>query len=247
MKPEIAVAADPEDLVEAALHELRAAIFDAVERRRRCALALSGGSTPLALYARLAEPPAPGEDELPWESIHFFWGDERCVPPDSSDSNYGNARRALLERIPIPPANVHRLRGEDDPARAATAYEEELRAWFGAAPAALPRFDAVLLGIGLDGHTASLFPGGGALAATARLCVADRVAPLDAWRLTLTLPVLNAARRVVFLAAGAGKAAIVARVLGPLETPPLPAQLVRPVDGRLLFLLDAAAATLARH
>ncbi|MGE5232980.1 MAG: 6-phosphogluconolactonase [Acidobacteriota bacterium] len=242
MRPEVVVAGDAEDLVEVALTELRAAAFAAVAARGRLMIALSGGSTPFALYRRLAELPEEGEDELPWEHIHWFWGDERCVAPEDPDSNYGNTRDALLDHAPIPAANLHRMRGEDDPQEAARAYEEELRTVFSVGPTEVPRFDLVLLGIGPDGHTASLFPGSAALAENRRLCVANRVDRLAAWRLTLTYPVLDAARAIAFLAEGDAKAAIVARVLGPLEQPPLPAQLVAPRDGRLLFLLDAAAA-----
>ena len=242
MRPEIVVAGDTEDLVEVAHEELRAAAFAAVRTRGRFMIALSGGSTPFALYRRLAELPEAGEDELPWENIHWFWGDERCVAPEDPDSNYGNTRDALLDHAPIPAANLHRMRGEDDPEEAARAYEDELRTAFSVGPHEVPRFDLVLLGIGPDGHAASLFPGSAALAENRRLCVANRIDRLAAWRLTLTYPVLDAARAIAFLAEGDAKAEIAARVLGSLEQPPLPAQLVAPRDGRLLFLLDAAAA-----
>lgn len=213
---------------------------EAVAARGRCAVALAGGNTPKGAYQQLAVEAASGSSRLPWDRIHIFFGDERCVPPDHADSNFRMASEALLARVPLPPANVHRLRGEDDPTTAAAAAEQDLRKFFGPE---LPRFDLVLLGLGPDGHTASLFPGTEALRETARLVTANRVPKLNAHRLTLTFPVLNAAAEIAFIAAGAEKARVLAETLRPSAGgPDHPAGSVRPIHGRLLWLVDEAAA-----
>ncbi|GAB4486554.1 MAG: 6-phosphogluconolactonase [Anaerolineales bacterium] len=199
-------------------------------------VALSGGSTPRALYERLSTTDL--AERIPWPKIHLFWGDERCVPPDHPESNYGMTAGALLSRIPIPTENIHRIRGELPPAEAASLYEAELRAFFGETPA----FDLIFLGIGEDGHTASLFPGSPALAETARWVVdVEHTTPPPPLvsRVTLTFGVLNAARRVVFLASGASKAAILAQVWQGVN---LPASQIGPTNGDLLWLVDQAAA-----
>ena len=213
---------------------------EAVEARGRCAVALSGGSTPKGVYQLLAAPAF--RARVRWGEIHFFWGDERHVPPDHPDSNYRMAVEAMLSKVPVPPGNVHRVQSElPDAERAAREYEETIRAFVDGQ--ALPRFDVIDLGIGTDGHTASLFPGSAALEERDRLCVANWVAKLGAYRITLTLPVLNAARAVIFIVSGAEKASIVQRVLGDSDgLPPLPAQLVQPVDGECWWMLDRAAA-----
>lgn len=249
------VARDATALVERAAALLGAAIAAAVAVRGRCALALAGGSTPRPVYQRLAQPPY--AERVPWSRVHVFWGDERCVPRDDPASNARMVDAALLAHVPLPPANVHRVPVErGTPDAVAAAYEAELRAFFGAtAPArapsgraerekggevaALPRFDLVLLGMGADGHTASLFPGSPALVEQKRLVVAAYAAHLASWRITLTLPVLNAAHRVVFLVAGAEKAPALRAVRSGASD--LPAARVRPARGRLLWLVDAAA------
>jgi 6-phosphogluconolactonase len=171
-----------------------------------------------------------------------YWGDERHVPPEHPDSNYRMAREALLDHVPLPGANVHRVPAEEpDARRAAERYERDLRAGFALAATTLPRFDLVLLGLGADGHTASLFPGAEALDETLRLAVATRGPAPPIERITLTLPVLNHAACVAFLVSGADKAAVVRAVLAEPRSPLLPAQRVRPA-GRLVWLLDAAAA-----
>ena len=233
---------DAGELARAAAAEFvrRAAV--AVAAAGRFTVALSGGHTPLRLFAELAGAP-PGA--VAWEAVHVFWADERTVPPENPESNFGAASRALLQRVPIPEANVHRMRGEDpDPARAAADYELLLRRVLAVPAAAVPRLDLILLGMGADGHTASLFPGSDALAERSRLVASPWVGKLTARRLTLTLPVLDAAACVIFLVTGADKAETLARVLeGPAGPEPLPAQLVRPC-GELLWLVDAAAARL---
>lgn len=235
------VAPDAPALMRLAAEELAARAEDAVAVRGRFTLALAGGSTPRALYALLSDPAAPYRARIPWDRAQLLFGDERCVPPDHPDSNYGMAARELLSRVAVPPASVHRMRGEDpDPERAARDYEAELCEVFALGEDERPRFDLVLLGLGPDGHTASLFPGTSALDETARLVAAPFVPRLGAHRLTLTYPVLDAARAVLFLASGADKAERVADVLE--RGADLPAARVRPADGELLWLLDAAAA-----
>lgn len=239
------VVRDADALAQAAAAEFVRRALAALAERRRFAVALAGGSTPLGLYRLLARrgrltPPGP----LPWQETHLFWGDERMVPPDSPQSNYGQARAALLDHVPLPAENVHRIRGELQSAEAAAAEcEQELRWFFGLDPGELPRFDLVLLGLGADGHTASLFPGDAALGERERLAVAvARPAP-DPDRVTLTLPVLNRAAAVLFLVAGAEKSDALRRVLvAEMPAPALPARAVHPAEGELLWLADQAAA-----
>ncbi len=201
---------------------------------------LSGGSTPRAVYELLADREFRGQIE--WPRLHLFWGDERCVPPASAESNYRMAREALLEAVPLPAENIHRIYGELPPARAAIAYEDELRAVFGTEHGAIPRPDLVLLGLGEDGHTASLFPGTAALEEDRRLAVDVYVDRLSSSRVTLTFPVLNNARTVLFLVTGASKAAALAAVLrNPASG--LPASRVVPHNGDLLWYVDHDAAT----
>lgn len=232
----------------AAEHIIEAAI-GAVEERGRFLLVLAGGETPRGVYAQLASGRA---GEIDWKRVHVFWGDERCVAPDHAQSNYGMANESLLRWVDLPAANVHRIRGEEPPESAAVMYDRELAEFFRAAtPAHLgsePAFDLLLLGVGDDGHTASLFPGSPALAATG--WAAPARAPESAAiaeRVTLTLPALSAARECLFLVAGAAKQHVVQRILWPSAdaedegSPLLPAARVRP-QGRSLWFLDAEAA-----
>jgi 6-phosphogluconolactonase len=238
-------------VAHAAANRLVTAASRAIEASGRFTIALSGGSTPRALYTLLASPAY--QDRIDWPRVHVAFGDERCVPPDDPASNYRMARQALLDDVPIPPAQVHRLRGEDPPEVAADAYEQELRALF-ATPEGPPRdatgarFDLVLLGMGDNGHTASLFPHRPVVREARRWVVADFVAEVSMWRLTLTTIPINAAYEVLFLVAGADKAAMLARVLeGPYDPDALPAQGIVPRGGRLSWIVDvAAAAELAR-
>lgn len=226
-----------------ALHRAAADQFvsvaaSAIKARGRFAVALAGGSTPRPIYELLAQPSY--ASRLDWSRVHLFWGDERCVPPDDPRSNYAMVRRALLDRIAIPSDNIHRMRGEDEPHHAALAYERDLRAFFRTAQ--LPCLDLVWLGLGENGHTASLFPGTAALREQMRLVVAQYVEVVSMWRLSLTVPVINAAANVTFLVDGAAKAEILARVLtGRYEPEVLPAQLVQPTSGKLSWMVDAAA------
>ncbi len=204
-------------------------------------VALSGGSTPELMYRELAG--AEYRKQVPWDQGEYFWSDERCVPPEHPDSNYGLAERALLVKAPIPRERIHRMRGELEPERAAAEYQRELRRVFRVPAPAVPHFDLLLLGLGEDGHTASLFPGSAALDETARLAAANYVKKLNAHRLTLTLPVINAARNVVFLVSGGKKAAALRQVMRG-DGAPVPAARVRPRDGRLIWFVDQAAAAL---
>ena len=235
----IEVAESREALSHAVAKQFVRLTTDAVRARGRCTVALSGGSTPRSVYRMLAYEPF--RSRVRWDQIDFFWGDERHVPPDHADSNYKMAADAMLSKVPIAETQIHRIRGEMAAAeQAAEEYEREIRAFFNDA---LPRFDLVDLGLGVDGHTASLFPGTPALDERERLCVANWVATLGAYRMTLTLPVLNAARAVVFIVSGAEKAPIVRELVrGSDPSRGFPAALVQPTDGELWWMLDRAAA-----
>lgn len=229
---------DAASALRAAAERFAGAARAAVEARGRFAAALAGGSTPRGLYALLAEEPF--RAGVPWGAVHLFWGDERCVPPGHPRSNFRMAREALLSRVPLPPENVHRVRGELPPARAAEEYGRELRAFFGAEG---PRFDLLHLGVGGDAHTASLFPFSPALRERERWAVPTLHPGSGEPRVTLTVPVLNAARRVELLATGTEKAEVVRAVVrGALDPFRLPAQLVRPREGEAHWVLDRAAA-----
>jgi 6-phosphogluconolactonase len=254
---EVIVCSDTDELGRKAAAEFVGAAQQAIREDGRVSVALSGGSTPRVLYERLAAPQF--SDRIPWERVHLFWGDERCVPPDHADSNYRMVRESLLSKIEIPAGNVHRMAGEKEPRAAAAEYEAQLREFFALAPGAWPCFDVILLGVGEDGHTASLFPGTEALNETQRLVVANYVPKLNAYRLTLTLPVLNRGRCILFLVAGSSKAGVIRQILGGetqkneitstshdhgfLSSSVLPAAQVQPIYGRLvwLFTRDAAA------
>jgi len=228
-----------EAVTAASADALVTAAAQAIAARGRFLLVLSGGSTPKALFELLATPPYAGR--IDWTRTHVFWGDERCVPPDDRSSNYRMAREALLDKVPISPEAIHRMRGEDPPEQAAAAYEADLRALFGGGA---PRFDVVLLGMGDNGHTASLFPHLTAVRETSRWVVAEYVGEVKMWRITMTPPLLNAAARVLFLVVGADKAAMLKRVLeGPRDIDALPAQVIAPA-GALTWLVDQSAASM---
>jgi 6-phosphogluconolactonase len=242
---ELRAFADSGELFTAAAELLVQRAERAVGRTGVFTLALSGGTTPGGLYTRLAEPPF--ASRLAWSHIQFYWGDERFVPFSHTQSNYRLARDTLLARVPIPEGNVHPMPTDAaTPEQGARAYENTLRAIAGAQGPSPPAFDLVLLGLGADGHTASLFPGGPECAERRRWCVASR-APEGAAvreRITLTLPVLNAARSVIFLISGLGKRVILREVLRPTrsEDARFPAQLIRPA-GELFWLTDFAIET----
>ena len=227
----------PQELSQAAAAEFIALASAAIRDHGKFTVALSGGSTPKSLYSVLAR------SALPWDKIFFFWSDERHVPPDHPESNYRMAKEALLSKVPVPPENIFRVRAEEKNANVvAKDYEEALRSFFGLRPGEFPRFDLILLGLGPDGHTASLFPNTAALNETKLLVVANWVEKFKANRITFTYPVLNNAACVIFLVSGADKADMVRTVLEDGRAD-LPSQRVHPVNGRLLWLLDKGAAS----
>jgi 6-phosphogluconolactonase len=214
---------------------------EAIADHGRFTIALSGGGTPRPIYARLSS--TGYRDRIDWSKVHIFFGDERCVPPDDAlaGSNYHMAREALLDHVALPAENLHRIQGEINPAQAALSYEQELRQLF--RTSTFPAFDLICLGLGDNGHTASLFPGTAALRERERWVVAQYVEVMTTWRVTFTAPLINAARHSAFLVEGAGKADVLWRVLaGPYQPDVLPAQLIQPVSGELHWLVDAAAA-----
>ncbi|MEJ2730309.1 MAG: 6-phosphogluconolactonase [Deltaproteobacteria bacterium] len=242
-KQKIKIFADTEAMSRAAAETLIRHISDCLRVRETFAVALSGGSTPRRLYSLLANEAAL-RDMMPWERIHFFWGDERCVPPDHPESNYRMADHAMLSKVPIPSKNIHRIHAENsDAEKVAADYEAEIRRFFGIQGKQIPVFDFVLLGMGADGHTASLFPATSALAETERLVVANWVAKFQSTRLTLTLPVFNHAIRILFLVCGEDKAETLRAVLeGKRQPDRYPAQRIRPSRGQLWWFLDRSAA-----
>jgi 6-phosphogluconolactonase len=249
MTPDVRVLPDALAVRRAAAEEFSVGIGAAVGVRGVAFVALSGGSTPRGLHTLLADEAEPFRARVPWARLHVFWGDERTVAPDHPDSNYGMAQETLLGRVPIPPSNVHRIVGEDpDPAQAAERYVGELRSVFGAhnrLDAGWPRFDLVILGMGPDGHTASLFPGTDAIHETDRPVAAPWVPKLHSYRITLTPPVLNRAERTLFLVTGRDKAEALAAVLeGPYQPDVYPSQIVRPTAPPIWLVDGAAAASL---
>jgi 6-phosphogluconolactonase len=237
MRPPVDIYASTTDLESAAERELLLIVRLAIRDRGVCTLALSGGETPRGLYRRLAVL-SPGEAP-DWSRIHLCFGDERMVPPDDPESNYGMVRHEIIRRVPLPAGNVHRIRGERPPDIAAGEYAADLGR---ALSFSGGRFDLVLLGLGGDGHTASLFPGTDVLGEREKSVRAVYVQRLSAWRVTVTLPVINSARNVMFLVSGSGKKDIVRRVLAsPGPTAEIPATLVNPADSPPHWMLDSEA------
>jgi 6-phosphogluconolactonase len=235
----IEVLATAADLFHSAAEEFIRAARAAIGAQGRFTVALSGGSTPKALYSLLAA----NYSDFAWNRVFLFFGDERHVPPTDPESNYRMVSESLLSKIKIPPENVFRVQAENsDAAAVASDYDAQLRRFFQLDPAEFPRFDLILLGLGPDGHTASLFPDSPALDEQSRLVVANWVAKFNAYRITFTFPVLNRAAEVMFMASGADKANMLHQVLEGKSTPPLPSQRVEPSDGTLLWMLDQAAA-----
>ena len=234
---------DAESVARAAAESFIQLSLEAVKERGAFSVALSGGTTPRRVYELLASDEYGGRVE--WPKVHVFFGDERTVPPDHADSNYRMAREALLSHVSIPAENVHRIEGLGDAAANASDYESVMRGFFGDAD--WPRFDLVFLGMGDDGHTASLFPETSALGETRAWAVANWVEKLGAWRITLTAPAVNAARRVVFLVTGASKSERLHEVLNGAHDPShLPSQMIRPREGALAWYVDRAAAAKLR-
>jgi 6-phosphogluconolactonase len=240
---EILVCADPAELAREAASRFAELTNHYVRNLGQITVALSGGSTPKAMFQILAEKPY--ADSLPWWSANFFWGDERCVPPDHADSNYRMAYEGLLSKVPVPRENVFRIPAEDeDPHHAASLYAETLRTFFSEE---WPHFDLVFLGMGPDGHTASLFPGSAALHIHDRAVAANYVEKFQSWRITLTAEAINRARNIIFLVAGEDKAPALQAVLaGPRDPNQYPSQLIQPYNGALLWIVDEAAARLLK-
>jgi len=242
--PLLRVFPDPDAVASAAADEFVRRAGSKVESGRIFTVALSGGSTPKRLYDLLAADPY--RHQVPWRDIHFFWGDERTVPPDDAESNFGAANERLFSQVDIPADNIHRIKGEaGDPMAAAADYEAELFRFFGLEEGEFPRLDLAFLGMGADGHTASLFPATQALSETRRLAVAPWIEKLQTHRVTLTCPVFNKAACIRFLVTGSDKADTLKAVLdGNSDKPQYPAQLIRPESGDLTWLVDEAAARL---
>jgi 6-phosphogluconolactonase len=242
---ELEVFQDEASLHAAAAQRICTRAADAVRQRGRFTLVLAGGSTPRGVYSLLA-----GEyrQQFPWTKTHFFWGDERHVPPDHPDSNYRMAWDAMLSRVPVPAENIQRIRAErSDPEQSAREYSSDILKFFGSGSGDLPSFDLALLGLGPDGHTASLFPDTAALGETKNLVVANWVEKFKSYRITMTLPLLNQAREIMFLVQGADKApALRDALIGGGQPQRLPAQLIHPQSGKLTWLVDQQAASLLR-
>jgi 6-phosphogluconolactonase len=246
-QPFVSVLPDAAALARAGAERFVAASARAIADHHRFVVALPGGSTPRRMFELLASEPF--ASQVNWSRVHAVWGDERCVPPTDPESNFRMAREALLDRVPLPVANIHRVHGEEDPVRAAAFYETMLRELLrtpSGPPSSEPgrNIDLALLGLGDNGHTASIFPESASVDERVRWVMADYVHAVSMWRITLTAPVLNAAADILFLVSGDAKASVIERVLeGPLQPHELPAQLIAPMHGRLEWLMDRAAAT----
>jgi 6-phosphogluconolactonase len=234
---------DLEDVSQNAAKILLEAAQMTVKTQGRFSLVLSGGNTPRRLYELLAKPPY--REQMPWKNTHVFWGDERCVPADDQRNNANMARQVLLDQVPIPDEQIHPIASTLPPLKAAENYQDTLKEYFKSKSAG---FDLVLLGLGENGHTASLFPGTAVLDEDRYWVSEVYVANLRMWRVTLTAPILNRARKTIFLVSGAGKAWVLNQVInGPRRPKELPAQLIQPQNGDLLWLVDQAAASLIQR
>ncbi len=242
--PDVQVFPSPAEVARGAARLFVDYAWQCIAKDGQFMVALSGGNTPRQMFALLASDEFRGQ--VDWAKVHVFWSDERAVPPTSPESNYGMARREFLLRVPIPEGNVHRMEAEKASiGRAAHEYEEVLRKYLDLDDRGFPRFHLIFLGMGADGHTASLFPGTRVPRQTSRWVSTPTVTKLNMRRMTLTFPVLDAASRVVFLVVGSEKAQILRAVLEGKSDPPYPAQLVQPRDrGLKMFLVDKAAAAL---
>jgi len=236
---EVVVVADAAAVAYGGAERFVVAAARACANQGRCSVALAGGSTPKAMNGLLSVPPF--SERVEWPCLDVLFGDERCVPPDHADSNYRMTRLSLLNHVAIDPSHVHRIEGERDPADAAARYQRKLAEVLGQASDP-PRIDLVFLGMGDDGHTASLFPGTPVLAERTAWAAPVHVARLDSWRVTLTAPILSAAGEVVVMLAGAGKAQALARALQG-EDGQVPIQLIKPPPERMTWIVDRAAAS----
>ncbi len=245
MDREIRILADGAAIAKRAAQEFVQAAAAAIRVKSSFNVALAGGSTPRALYSLLVNDPTL-RSQVPWDKIHLFFGDERHVAPDHPDSNFRMAMEAMISKSPLKPEQVTRIKGEyPDADQAALEYEKALREYFKLKDAEYPRFDLVLAGMGNEGHTLSLFPGTKALHADGRVVVRNWVGKLYAERITLTAPAASNAAQVIFMVTGADKAPALKAVLeGPFEPEQLPAQLLQPQNGKLLWLVDTAAGSM---
>ena len=243
MNGELEILENSSALYQRAAEELLIIAKNAIAKNGSFAVVLSGGSTPRGLYSLLAGEPR-FRNEIPWQQAHFFWGDERHVPPGHPDGNFRMACETMLDIVPVPRAHIHRIPSElPDAEAAATDYERTLRAFFRLSEGEWPRFPLVLLGLGPDGHTASLFPNTKALSERERLVAGNWVEKFNTWRITMTAPLLNNAENVLFLVSGSEKASALKDVLKDDSDPrQYPARLIRPIHGRLLWLVDKSAA-----
>ncbi len=228
------------DLVRKATECIASLLLESVKSGKFATIALSGGTTPRSVYLLLGSEPM--RSTIPWANVHLFFGDERCVPPDNAESNFRMVKEALLDKITIPLQNIHRIKGEQNPANAALEYEEDIKQTFKLKDDTLPQFDVILLGLGEDGHTASLFPGTPVLQERRKLVTEVYVEKFKAYRISMTLPLINNARHVIFLVSGKGKAGMLAEVLQSNDVK-YPAQLVKPVSGDLRWFVDQDAAS----
>lgn len=240
MKKNIHAYSNKQALLTATAERMVNCIVQAIQKNGVCNIALSGGNTPGGVFSLLASDS--NRDQVDWDRLHVFWGDERMVPPEHNDSNFRMARETLLDHIKIPDENVHRMRGEIAPEAAAIEYAELLHNHF---KGSFPCFDVILLGLGEDGHTASLFPETDAVGECEKHAVAVFVPKLNSWRVTLTFPVINAAREVLFLVSGKSKSDMIQRIMS-IKQPDkkIPATMVNPQNGELHWMLDSEAMVL---
>ena len=237
---EVIICRDVDDLNRKAAEQFIGLAQKAIQQSGQFTVALSGGATPKGLYSLLASPDY--KERVDWRRVHLFWGDERCVPPDHPESNFRMVQESLLSKVQIPSENVHRMMGENEPEQSAAEYEEHLRQFFHLSLGAVPQFDLIFLGLGEDGHTASLFPGSSALDDTEHLVATVYVEKLKAHRLTVTLPVINAAAEIVFLVAGRSKSPVVKELLSAgSQKLNYPAAKVKPVHGHVTWLVTQDA------
>ena len=237
MKPELKVFPDKNTLIQESAAYIAGIIQQSLKEQNRCTFVLAGGSTPKSLYETFASEKY--KEAIEWNKVHLFWGDERCVPPDHHDSNYRMTKEALIDHINIPQENVHRIPAENEPDDAARDYEKTIKKFFGNT-SQLPVFDIILLGIGEDGHTASLFPGTQALEEKKRCVTGVYVPELDTYRITFTFPVINNGKNVIFLVSGSSKSTIMKKIYERTDTT-FPSARVSPANGSLVYLLDKAA------
>lgn len=232
-------------LAQAAANTIKRAARIAIEERQKFTLALSGGSTPKAIFQLLAQEHAADVERIEWDKVHVFFGDERCVPADHPESNFRMAHEILLSKVPAPSANIHRIHTELGPVAAAQAYEKTLNSVCRPDRGQLPSLDLVMLGMGTDGHTASLFPETGALDERQSSVVANWVPKLNTHRVTFTYPLINSAKEILFISGGAEKAGMLRNVLrGHSGTTRYPSEEIRPTGGKLVWMIDEPASTL---